>query len=44
MSFRIVEPSTVLTDNDIEIYRDYYVIVTRDNVERTEDYITGRFG
>ena len=32
MSFRIIEPSTVLTDNDIEIYRDYYVIVTRDNV------------
>ena len=28
VSFRILDFSTDLTDNDIEIYRDYYVIVS----------------
>ena len=30
-SFRILEYNDKLTDNDIEIYKDYYVIVSKDN-------------
>lgn len=32
VSFRILDFNTELTDNDIEIYKDYYVIVSKDNV------------
>ena len=31
VSFRILDFNTELTDNDIEIYKDYYVIVSKDN-------------
>ena len=31
VSFRILDFDTDLTDNDIEIYKDYYVIVSKDN-------------
>ena len=32
VSFRILNFNTELTDNDIEIYRDYYVIVSKDGL------------
>ena len=32
VSFRILDLNTKLTDNDIEIYKDYYVIVSKNNV------------
>ncbi|MBQ2873315.1 MAG: GGDEF domain-containing protein [Bacilli bacterium] len=31
VSFRILDFNTKLTDNDIEIYKDYYVIVSKNN-------------
>ena len=31
VSFRILDFNTELTDKDIEIYKDYYVIVSKDN-------------
>lgn len=31
VSFRILDFNTETTDNDIEIYKDYYVIVSKDN-------------
>ena len=32
VSFRILDFNTELTDNDIEIYKDYYVIVSKNNI------------
>lgn len=32
VSFRIIDFNTELTDNDIEIYKDYYVIVSKNNI------------
>lgn len=31
VAFKVLENSTPLTDNDIEIYKDYYVIISKDN-------------
>lgn len=31
VAFQIIDYNTDLTDNDIEIYKDYYVIVSKDN-------------
>ena len=32
VSFRILDFNTELTDNDIELYKDYYVIVSKNNI------------
>jgi len=42
VSFRILDFNTELTDNDIEIYRDYYVIVSEEGL--TLDTITDLSG
>lgn len=39
VAFKVLENSTPLTDNDIEIYKDYYVIISKDNanINKLED-------
>ena len=36
VSFRILDFNTELTDNDIEIYKDYYVIVSKEEIKLDE--------
>ena len=46
VSFRIIDFNTELTDNDIEIYKDYYVIISKNNMvlNNTEDLSNIKLG